>query len=139
MIADFSDLYKLVGDLPSSVIATLEKFWPGALTTIFPIASGLVPEIALAGGDCCGFRIPDHELTRELLRKTGPILAPSANPSSMDPALTADEVEEYFGADFPVLDGGRCKGAVPSTIIKYHNESWELLREGTISAEDINA
>lgn len=85
----------------------LEKVWPGKVSVI-------LNEIA--------FRLPAKKLLIEILKKTGPLVAPSANPEGKKPAKNIKEAKDYFGdsVDF-YLSGGTLKSA-PSTLIKIEKD-----------------
>jgi len=69
---------------------------------------------------------------REFLSSTGPVIAPSANPSGEPPAETAEEAEAYFHDDVDFLvDAGRRTGA-PSTVARIEGGKWKVLREGAV-------
>jgi tRNA A37 threonylcarbamoyladenosine synthetase subunit TsaC/SUA5/YrdC len=52
---------------------------------------------------------------------------------------TADEVEQEFGDDVPVvLDGGRCVG-LAATVVDGTGEDLHLIREGRLPWEEIQA
>jgi L-threonylcarbamoyladenylate synthase len=108
------------------------RFWPGCLTLVVP-ASRDVPVLVTRGRTTVGLRVPDCRAARELALQCGPLAVPSANPSGEPPALTAREVEAYFGPSFPVLEG-RCsaKGLV-STILGWERDSWVVIRSGALS------
>jgi tRNA A37 threonylcarbamoyladenosine synthetase subunit TsaC/SUA5/YrdC len=36
-----------------------------------------------------------------------------------------------------ILDGGETKSAKPSTIVELHGDEWRILREGAITAAEI--
>jgi tRNA threonylcarbamoyl adenosine modification protein (Sua5/YciO/YrdC/YwlC family) len=86
-------------------------------------------------------RVPDHELAREILRRTGPMAVSSANISGRSAALTCDEAVEELGDSVAVyLDGGplRDAGGAPSTIVDFtHEEDGQVLRRGAISLETL--
>ncbi|HUP27508.1 MAG TPA: Sua5/YciO/YrdC/YwlC family protein, partial [Chloroflexia bacterium] len=68
----------------------------------------------------------------------GMAAATSANPSGMPDAVTAEDAYTYFGeAVALVIDGGRCVGATPSTVVDCTGELPLVLREGAISTVDI--
>ncbi|MDQ5954688.1 MAG: L-threonylcarbamoyladenylate synthase [Patescibacteria group bacterium] len=53
------------------------------------------------------FRIPKEEGLKELLRQTGPLIAPSANIEGSIPAKNIQEAKEYFGEEVDIyIDGG---------------------------------
>ena len=84
------------------------------------------------GTKTLAFRMPDKKDLLELLKKTGPLLAPSANHPGEKPALTIEEARKYFGdnIDFYV-DEGKLE-SLPSTLIKIENEKVVVLREGAV-------
>jgi len=68
----------------------------------------------------------------EFLKETGPLFAPSANPTGMPASTTIDEAKRYFGEkiDFYV-DGGTLNGR-PSTVIAIGDSNIEIFRQGEI-------
>lgn len=58
------------------------------------------------------YRVPVVSALRNLLAKTGPLVAPSANPQGLPPANTATMAEEYFGDMVKYYADG---GIVPDT------------------------
>lgn len=111
------------------------RFWPGPLTIVLPIKKGSLYSYQ----DRAAFRIPARQDLLEILEKTGPLAVPSANRSGQAPARSAKEVEAIFGPHFPLFDGGSCLNPIPSSIISYQekNKSWQLLRKGILSEEEI--
>ena len=62
----------------------------------------------------------------------------SANRSGHADARTAEEVIEQLGGRIAlVLDGGKTTGGVPSTIVDCTTSEAKVLREGAISAAQI--
>ena len=70
------------------------------------------------GTNTLAFRVPKDKKLRVFLKRTGPLVAPSANISGRPPAKTIKEAKKYFGdrVDFYV-DGGLIKGS-PSVILE---------------------
>lgn len=65
------------------------------------------------------FRKPNKPELHELLLATGPLIAPSANPSGKQPATTINEAAAYFGDTVDTyIDGGKVEDTKPSHIIK---------------------
>lgn len=119
----------------------LASFWPGPLTLVLPRKpdAGL-SDIATAGLDTVGIRIPDHPLAQELIRATGrPLAAPSANPSGKLSPTTAAQVLKGFGGRVPVLDGGPANAGVESTILAVTGDTATQLRAGALAREEIEA
>ncbi len=76
-----------------------------------------------------------------LLRAVGrPVVAPSANPSGRVSPTTAEHVRKGLGDKVAIiLDGGRCKVGVESTVVSFLGERPTILRPGGISRGDIEA
>ncbi len=65
------------------------------------------PSWITRGQDLVAYRIPQDENLRAVLKKTGPIIAPSANPQGLPPAKNIQEAQEYFGQSVDCyVDGG---------------------------------
>lgn len=82
------------------------------------------------GTNSLAFRIPPQKELREMLSKTGPLIAPSANTEALPPTQTISEAKEYFGDLVDLyIDGGELKGQA-SRVIKLHKDgSISILRE----------
>jgi len=84
--------------------------------------------------------MPDHDLARRLLELTGPMAVTSANRSGELSALTATgALEQLSGRIELILDGGRVPGGVPSTVVDCTAAAPVVLREGPVSAAEIEA
>lgn len=128
-------ILEYVEKVPSEFKALVDAFWPGPLTLVLPARQDLVPEIVRASLPTQAFRIPAHPIALELLKKTGPLVAPSANLSGKPSSITRGHVETDFGTDFPVLEGGTCTKGVESTILAYQEGRWVIGRLGALPAE----
>lgn len=136
-IADRSHLTVFARELPPGTQALIDRFWPGPLTLVLPAVPSTVPEGARAGLPTAAFRMPDHEVTLEILRQVGPLVAPSANPSGSPSATSPRHVEEDFGDVVPVVDGGVCPAGVESTIVLFCDGLWKIGRLGALTAEQL--
>ena len=56
----------------------IKKFWPGPLTLVLPRKKNVLDTIT-AGLETVAVRMPNHSQCLNLLQKTGPLVAPSAN------------------------------------------------------------
>jgi len=122
--------------IPPNFKELASAFWPGPMTLIIPIIEDNLPSIARAGLPTAGFRIPKPAITRELLKRTGPLVMPSANISGSPSATTAEHVEDDFGSGFSVLDGGQCDQGMESTILCWNHSAWSIIRLGALAPED---
>lgn len=113
---------------------------PGPLTLILPKLPE-IPSVVSAGLPTVGVRIPDHPITQEFLRLVGvPVAAPSANLSGKPSVTAADYANSDF-ADQPavkyLIDGGRARIGIESTVLDVTGEQPTILRPGKITAEQI--
>jgi len=123
----------------SPLARRLATIWPGPLTLVLPAKpnNGLA-DVATAGLDSVGIRIPDHPLALALLAAVGrPLAAPSANPSGRLSPTTAEQVRLGFAGAVPVLDGGPCQAGVESTIIRVEGDRLVQLRAGALARSEI--
>ena len=111
-----------------------ERFLPGAVTVLLE-RTDRVPDALVDGGERVGVRVPDHELARELARRTGPITATSANRSGTRNARRAEEIDSSIRDRSVVVDGGETPGG-ESTVVDV--DAGEILRRGA-HADEIEA
>jgi L-threonylcarbamoyladenylate synthase len=119
-----------------------EAFWPGPLTLVVPVApTCTISDLARAGLDSIGLRVPAHPLAHALLERTGrPVAAPSANRSGRVSPTDADHVlGDLKGRIDAVLDGGASQVGVESTIVSCLEGVPHLLRPGGVPREAIEA
>lgn len=97
--------------------AYINSVWPGPVSVIIP--SIKAPSWIRRGNASVAYRVPALNELRELLQTTGPLVAPSANPQGMQPAMNVREARYYFGdnVDFYV-DGGTVENPQPSQLVK---------------------
>lgn len=113
-----------------------KQYWPGSVSIILPTTSK-TPKYLHHGNQAPPYRVPDHADLHELLKLSGPVIAPSANPQAMPPATNLLQAQDYFGdaVDFYV-DGGELNGE-PSTLICIQNKTVKILRQGRIKIDKL--
>src|SRR3954471_14013593 len=141
LIAHVSDLQAALRLARFSKDATLLAglFWPGPLTLVLPKADGCpVAELATAGLDSVGVRVPDHTVAHELLAGFGrPIVAPSANQSGHVSPTTAQHVLADLGGRIDlIINAGATSVGVESTIVSCLDAP-TLLRPGGLPRDAI--
>lgn len=93
-----------VSDEPTSIIVPSGEDTPGWI----PHGNGTV-----------AFRLPKKPELRQLIRETGPLIAPSANPAGREPATSIEQAEAYFGDVVDTyIDGGDATDISPSHIVR---------------------
>ena len=136
LIGDADDMEKIGMDIPHIAYQLAARFWPGPLTCIVPKKPTLPQSVSAT--NTVGVRVPDHEVTRTLLRAAGPMAVTSANISGQPSPSTAQEVLAQLGGRIDlILDGGTTPGGVPSTLVDCTGEEIRVLRQGPISLEEI--
>lgn len=122
-----------VADVGDRARALAARHWPGGLTLVLR-ALPHVPEEVTAGTGTIGVRVSPHRVAQGLVRALGgPVTAPSANPSGLEPPTTAAGVLAHFeGALELVLDGGPTPGGEPSTVLDLTVEPPRVLRQGAV-------
>src|SRR5690625_6992381 len=80
---------------------------------------------------------PAHEIALQLIEKTGPLTAPSANRSGGPSPPRAIHILQDFGDRLAVLDGGNCKVGLESTVLDITETPFVILRNGAVGAEEI--
>ena len=137
-IADASALSELCHSIPESAWALAAAFWPGPLTMVLP-AKDCVPLSTRAGLPTVAVRCPDNDVTREIIRLSGvPIAAPSANISGKPSTTSAQHVKnDHDGRIDCIVDGGKCRVGVESTIVDLTETPPRLLRPGGITPEEL--
>jgi L-threonylcarbamoyladenylate synthase len=99
-----------------------------------------VADLALAGLDTVGLRVPAHPVAHALLAAFGgPVVAPSANRSGhVSPTSAAHVLGDLRGRIDLVVDGGPSDVGVESTIVSCLGEP-TLLRPGGVPREAIES
>ena len=111
-----------------------KKFSPGPITYILKLKQdSKISKDVTNKTNNLAVRFPKHKMFRELLKKLDyPLAAPSANISTRLSAVRASDVKEEFGSSIKyILDGGKSKIGLESTIINLINKPC-ILRLGGI-------
>ena len=115
-------------------LAFCERFLPGPVTVLLE-RNDRVPDALVAGRDRVGIRVPDHDIARDLARRTGPITATSANRSGDPSARRIEDVDPAIRERAVVIDGGETPGT-ESTVVDV--STGEIVRRGAL-ADDIES
>ena len=135
-IATIKELDMVADQVPEIARKLMKKFWPGPLTFVLR-KKEIVPDAVTAGGPTVAVRMPKHPVALSLIKAAGcPVAAPSANLAGKPSPTTADHVAEDLGENVDViLDGGRTKHGLESTVIDIKAGVVEILRTGAITAD----
>jgi L-threonylcarbamoyladenylate synthase len=129
LIGSVGDLRRFSIKINSKTKKILNKFWPGKISIILPCPYKKFSYLH-RGAKTLAFRLPAKKTLLGLLKKTGPLVAPSVNPEALLPARSIREAQKYFGdkVDFYV-DGGNAFGK-PSALIEIKNDNIIVKRKG---------
>jgi L-threonylcarbamoyladenylate synthase len=131
-----------LGRFNADALALARAFWPGPLTLVVPVAPGeAIADLARAGLDTLGLRVPSHPVAMALLAAAGrPVAAPSANLSGhVSPTTAAHVLADLEGRIDAVVDGGATDVGVESTIIACLDGPPVLLRPGGVPRDAVEA
>jgi L-threonylcarbamoyladenylate synthase len=132
------DARRFLGSLTEFGQRCIRKLWPGPVALIFSVPAERRKEVAasfkmgesdLYTGDTITLRCPDHPVATDIIRETGgPLAAVKAgSDQAADGVAVAGELE---GKVDLVLDAGPPRFSKPSTIVRVHDDSYEILRVG---------
>jgi len=132
LISSIKDLELFGVKLSERAKIFMKKFWPGKVSIVLDFYNPKLSYLDKTGEGTLAFRLPDKPDLIDLIKNTGPLAAPSANPQGMPVANNIKEARKYFTdkVDFYV-DAGNLSSE-PSTIVKISKEKIEILREGTV-------
>ena len=125
-------------DITDMEYKLMDKFFPGPLTIILK-KKNIVPDNLTNNTDTVGIRMPDNIIAKKLIEYAKvPIATPSANISGKPSGTDINYIMENFKdkVDY-YIDGGQSKLGIGSTIVKVENGYPLILREGSISKEQI--
>jgi tRNA threonylcarbamoyl adenosine modification protein (Sua5/YciO/YrdC/YwlC family) len=135
LISVVETLDALATDISEAARRLCEAFWPGPLTVICHAQSSLMWDLGETQGTVA-LRVPDHENTRELLSRTGPLAVSSANLSGQPATTEVYDAEAQLQDSVAVyLDGGPATGNEPSTIVDLTGDTPYVVRVGILSLE----
>ena len=139
-VSSLKAAHSFVAVIPKQAEQLVRRFWPGPLTLLLA-KKEIIPDLVTAGLDRVGIRCPDHPLTQALLEQiTFPLAAPSANPFGYVSPTSAQHVQDQLGEKISyILDGGRCRIGIESTIVGWEDQQAVIYRLGGVSLEQIES
>ncbi len=135
-VSSEEDIHDFAIDIPEKAHLLIEKFWPGPLTIVLKKRNEVLDAVT-AGLDTVALRMPDNEIALALIKKTGPVVAPSANHSGKPSPTKAKHVLADFGDEIPIMDGKATAIGLESTVIDLTDVFPAILRPGSISRKEI--
>ena len=141
LIVHYHSLFQLENDcvLNKDFFLLYKKFCPGPLTFVLKLKKkSKISKFVTNNKKTLAIRFPKQRLVRKLIKNLDyPLAAPSANISTKLSSVKAADVKEEFGKKIKfVLDGGKCKIGIESTIINLTRKP-EILRLGGLENSKI--
>ena len=137
-VASLEEIYAFSKNQPSYLEQLYQAFLPGSLTIILQ-ANDRVPAWINSSLKTVGFRIPNHPVTLDLIRKYGPLIGPSANLSGKVSGTSFQQIVMDFQEQVSGVEDDAALTGQDSTILDLSGEKAHILRQGAITREDILA
>ncbi len=146
-------LQRYVPKMTFRVRKLIQHVLPGPVTIVFELDDETICQLTkdigkttaelLYADNTIGIRYPDNSVACAILAQVkSPIVVPSANPAGQPPAISVEQVESYFAGEIDYIvdtpDSG-CDYKKSSTVVKAGKKRVEILREGVLSKEEIQA
>ena len=112
-----------------------EKFWPGQVTLLLPIRKEMAEKINNNGK--LAVRVPNNECVLAILEKCKLIIGTSANISGQESILDSNECKTKIPRIDVLVNGGKITSLGESTIIDFIDDQVKVIREGSISKDEI--
>ena len=135
-VASLEEIYAFSKNQPCYLEQLYQAFLPGPLTIILQ-ANDRVPAWINSAMETVGFRIPNHPVTLDLIRKYGPLIGPSANLSGKASGTSFQQIMMDFQEEVSGVEDDDSLTGQDSTILDLSGEKALILRQGVITREDI--
>ncbi|MFX0057034.1 MAG: L-threonylcarbamoyladenylate synthase [Candidatus Hodarchaeota archaeon] len=144
LVSDFEEANK-IAKFNKLANKLAKEFWPGQLTLILKKKEpSLLPQEITAFKDTIGLRVPTNKIILNILNILksrgffGGIIGTSANYSGEAPCISGDEIAKKFLSPIDlIIDGGKSKSKLATTIVNCATEKPEFLRIGNLTKEQI--
>ncbi len=133
LITSFDDFKKFDIKLTSNQKEFLDKIWPGKVSVIMPCNQNKFNYLH-RGHNNIAFRMigKRNKNLFNLIQKVGPVIAPSANPQGLNPALNIIEAKKYFDENIDLYVSGGIRKSKASTLIELKDGKFNVLRNGAV-------
>jgi len=141
LIVHYSSLSELKKDclVNDKFLKLYKKFCPGPITFVLELKkNSKISKIVTNNNKTLAIRFPKHKILKNLLKTLDyPLAAPSANVSTRLSPVKAEDVKEEFGNKISyILDGGKSKVGIESSILSLINFP-KILRLGGLEVSKI--
>lgn len=131
LVSSLDDLNSFGIKLTVGVKRLLMNLWPGKVSVVLPCRSKRFSYLHRGTGTLA-FRLPKPKWLRSLVKRTGPLVAPSANLEGLAPARTVKEAKKYFGRKVDFYVKKDKLASLPSTLIAFKKGKVVVVRSGAV-------
>ena len=144
LLSDYEEATK-IAEFNDTARKLASQYWPGQLTLILKRRKPCIvlPEVS-AFQDTIGIRVPENQIILSILKLLksegyfGGIIGTSANYSGEPPSISGEEVKKKILSPIDlIIDSGKSKSKLPTTIVDCTSKKIKFLRIGEISNEEI--
>lgn len=114
----------------------IKKFWPGPITVIGKLKDEKIRQ-SMNLKDKIAVRVPNNECVLSLLKECKFLIGTSANISGSKSFTDPNDCEKELDGYDILIDGGVILSEGESTIIEFDEDGYKIVREGSISEEEI--
>jgi L-threonylcarbamoyladenylate synthase len=114
-----------------------QRFWPGQVTLLLPIKKAMSQKIDSNGK--LAVRVPNDKCMLTILKQCKLIIGTSANLSGEKSILDSNELKIKLPEIDVLVDGGKIFSSGESTIIDFVDGKLEIIREGSVSKDEIES
>lgn len=123
--------------LPNNVRHLMKRYWPGALTIVYPCITKRIPDLVRGGGKTLGVRMPNHKIALALIKGIGvPLLGPSANFHGVPTPFSFSDLDEKLIKLVDYVIEGQCNFKKASTVIDCSTSPWRIIRQGAVKISE---
>ncbi len=139
-VSNKNQILKITENISEIEQKLIDSFMPGPFTLILK-KKNIIPITVSAGLDTIGVRMPNNEIAKAIIENSGvPIAAPSANISGKPSGTNIEDIRKELesNVDF-VIDGGKTRIGLESTVVKVIDNIPIILRPGAVTPEQIRS
>jgi len=144
LLSDYEEATKIV-EFNDTARKLANQYWPGQLTLILKRKEPcIIPPEVNSFQNTIGLRVPENEIILNILKLLkseghfGGIIGTSANYKGEPPSISGEEVVKKILSPIDlIIDGGKSKSRLPTTIVDCTSKKMKFLRIGEISEEEI--
>ena len=139
LVSNIDMIKEVASDITDKELKIIEKFFPGPLTIIVK-KSNKVPDVLTNNSPYVGIRMPANDTALNIINSVNvPLAVTSANMSGEESDTEFSDVYNDFKDTIEYLvDGGKSKLGVASTVMQLVDGKVKVYREGLITEEEIN-